>query len=172
MGALVKAARADDYPARIVAVISNRPDAAGLTWAREQGISALALDHRSFSSRADFDHALHAALITAGADFVACAGFMRIMTPWLVAIWRGRMINIHPSLLPAYRGLNTHARALADNATRHGCTVHWVNDGVDEGETIAQTEVPVLPGDTADKLAGRVLVAEHALYPQALAMVV
>jgi phosphoribosylglycinamide formyltransferase 1 len=170
MRALVEAARAEDYPARIVAVISNRADAEGLVFAASEGIPTAVVDHRAFADRLGFDRALNRELMGLGAEFVACAGFMRIMTPWLAAQWQGRMINIHPSLLPAYQGLNTHARALADGAKHHGCTVHWVSAGVDEGETIAQAEVPVLPGDTPESLAARVLQEEHRLYSKALAM--
>ncbi len=165
---LIDACAADDYPARIVAVISNRPDAYGLERAREAGITAIAIDHKAYNSREDFEAALDAALREAGAEFVCLAGFMRILTPGFVNAWSGRMINIHPSLLPKFKGVDTHARAIEAGETEHGCTVHWVTPGMDEGPTIAQARVPVLPGDTPETLAARVLVEEHRLYPEAL----
>ena len=169
MMALVDSARAPGFPAKIVVVISNRPDAAGLDFARVNGIEAVTLDHKAFPSRETFEKALDEILRARNIDLVACAGFMRVMTPWLTSRWRGRMINIHPSVLPAYKGLHTHERVLADGAKTHGCTVHYVTAELDDGEIIAQVEVPVLPGDTADSLAARVLVEEHRLYPGALA---
>jgi phosphoribosylglycinamide formyltransferase 1 len=169
MMALVEAARAPDYPAEIALVVSNRPEAAGLDFARANGIEAIALDHMAFADREAFDRALDQTLRSRNIALVACAGFMRIMTPWLVARWEGGMINIHPALLPAYKGLRTHERAIADGAKTHGCTVHYVSAGVDEGEIVAQAPVPVLPGDTAETLAARVLAEEHKLYPAALA---
>ncbi len=171
MMALVEAARAPDFPAEIVAVLSNRPEAAGLAWAREQGIATVAIDHKAFAGREPFEQALHAALVDVGAELVCCAGFMRLMTPGFVELWRDRMINIHPSLLPAYKGLDTHERALADGVRVTGCTVHVVRPEMDAGPIIAQAAVPVLSGDTADALSARVLRAEHALYPHALRLV-
>ena len=170
MRALVEAARAPDYPARICCVVSNRPEAEGLAFAANEGIPTAVIDHRAYSSRLDFERALNQELRALGAEFVACAGFMRVFSSWFTDVWAGRMINIHPALLPAYRGLHTHERALADGAKQHGCTVHWVTAGVDEGGIIAKTAVPVLEGDTPETLAQRVLAAEHTLYPQALAM--
>lgn len=171
MMALVEAARAADYPAEIVAVISNRPDAAGLAWAAAQGLRTRAIDHKAFPSREAFDEALHAALIDVGAELVACAGFMRIMTSGLLARWDGRMLNIHPSLLPSYRGLHTHERALADGVRIAGCTVHFVVPEMDAGPIVAQCAVAVVEGDTADTLATRILAVEHQIYPYALSLV-
>ncbi|AZU03376.1 phosphoribosylglycinamide formyltransferase 1 [Glycocaulis alkaliphilus] len=165
---LIDACMGEDYPARIVAVISNRPDAYGLERAREAGIAAIAIDHKAFDSRMNFEAALDAALREAGAEFVCLAGFMRILTEGFVNAWEGRMINIHPSLLPKFKGVDTHARAIEAGESEHGCTVHWVTPGMDEGPVIAQARVPVLPGDTPETLAARVLVEEHRLYPEAL----
>ncbi len=171
MMALVEAARADDYPAEVVSVISNRPEAAGVEWARAQGIATRVIDHKSFESRPAFESALHAALEESGAELVACAGFMRIMTENFVARWDGRMINIHPSLLPAFKGLDTHARAIAAGARIAGCSVHYVTPDLDSGPIIAQGAVPVLADDTPETLAARVLNVEHRIYPAALALV-
>jgi len=171
MAALIDASRDPAYPAEIVAVISNRPDAKGLERAREAKIAAEAIDHKAFSSREDFEAALEARLEAHVVDLVALAGFMRLMTPSFVERWRGAMINIHPALLPAFKGLATHERALEAGVRIHGCTVHYVTPGMDEGPIIAQAAVPVLPGDTAERLAARVLEAEHRLYPAALARV-
>ncbi len=171
MQALIRAAQDPNYPAEIAIVISNRPDAKGLDFARKQGIATEVIDHRSFRSREEFDRALDAALSRHRVELVALAGFMRIMTRGFVDAWRDRMINIHPSLLPAYKGSHTHERALADGAIRHGCTVHFVRRDVDTGPIIAQARVPVLEGDTPETLAQRVLDAEHKIYPRALALV-
>ena len=171
MAALIEAARSPDYPAEIVLVISNRPEAAGLAHAAEAGIATSIVDQKAFTGRAAFEAALDAALAEAHIEFVCLAGFMRVLSPAFVARWRDRLINIHPSLLPAFPGLDTHARALAAGVRFHGCTVHFVREGVDDGPVIAQAEVPVLPGDTPDSLAARVLAAEHRLYPEALALV-
>ncbi|MCC5981229.1 MAG: phosphoribosylglycinamide formyltransferase [Oceanicaulis sp.] len=167
---LIDACAAEDYPARIVAVISNRPDAYGLERAKEAGIPAIAIDHKAYHTREDFEAALDAALREAGAEFVCLAGFMRILTEGFVNQWEGRMINIHPSLLPKFKGVDTHKRAIEAGESEHGCTVHWVTPGMDEGPVIAQARVPVLAGDTPETLAARVLVEEHRLYPQALKM--
>jgi len=169
MQALIKAAQDPIYPAEITVVISNRPDAPGLDFAKVQGIATEIVDHKSHASREAFDKALDAVLQRHHVELVACAGFMRIMTQDFVDQWRDRMINIHPSLLPAYKGLHTHERALADGAMRHGCTVHFVRNDVDSGPIIAQASVPVLKKDTAETLAARVLDAEHKIYPRALA---
>ena len=167
---LIAAAQAQGYPAEIVLVLSNTPDAPGLDLARAAGIAAEAVDHRPFKGdRGAHEAALDARLRSAGVELVALAGYMRVLTPGFVQAWSGRMINIHPSLLPHFPGLHTHARALEAGHTRAGCTVHWVSEGVDEGEPIGQAEVPVLPGDDADTLAARVLEAEHRLYPHCLA---
>ncbi|WP_210188787.1 phosphoribosylglycinamide formyltransferase [Hyphomicrobium sp. CS1BSMeth3] len=171
MMALVEAARAPDYPAEIVCVVSNRPGAAGLAWAREQGLAAHAVDHKAYATREAFEDALHAVLMAEGVELIACAGFMRLMTAGFVARWAGRMINIHPSLLPLYPGLNTHARALADGVRIVGCTVHHVVAEMDAGPIIAQGAVPVIDGDTPAALADRILSVEHVIYPQALALV-
>lgn len=168
MQALVDAARADDYPAVIALVATNRPDAAGLAWAAENGISTLAIDHTSFPDRAAFDAHLNAELVDANIDIVALAGFMRILTPGFVAQWQGRMINVHPSLLPLFPGLNTHQRAIEAGVKIAGCTVHFVTAEMDVGPIIAQAAVPVAPDDTPDKLATRVLKAEHRIYPASL----
>lgn len=172
MAALIAAAKAPDYPAEIALVLSNVPDAGGLAVAATEGIATATVDHRAFSrDREAFERAMQAVLEAQRIDIVCLAGFMRILTPWFVGQWEGRMINIHPALLPAYKGLDTHARALADGATEHGATVHFVTPGMDEGETILQEAVPVLPGDTAESLARRVLEVEHRIYPAALRMI-
>jgi phosphoribosylglycinamide formyltransferase 1 len=170
MMALAQAARDDAYPAQIAVVISNRPDAAGIVWAREQGLAAVVVDHKAFPSRTAFEAAMHEVLLAHGAEVVACCGFMRLMTPDFVDAWRDRMINIHPALLPAYKGLHTHERALADGVRIAGCTVHVVRLEMDAGPIIAQAAVPVVAGDTAETLGARVLAAEHVLYPHALAL--
>lgn len=172
MAALIEAAKAPDYPAEIVLVMSNVPDAGGLAIAAANGIATATIDHKAFNrDREAFEKAMQAELERHRVDIVCLAGFMRILTPWFVAQWEGRMINIHPALLPAYKGLDTHARALADGATEHGATVHFVTPGMDEGETILQEAVPVLPGDTPETLGKRVLEVEHRIYPQALRMI-
>jgi phosphoribosylglycinamide formyltransferase-1 len=171
MEALIRAAQDPLYPAEIVVVISNRPDAKGLDVARAQGIETEVIDHTSYGSGEEFDRALDAALRRHHVGLVALAGFMRLITAGFVDKWRDRMINIHPSLLPAYKGLHTHERVLADGAKRHGATVHFVRHDVDSGPIIAQARVPVLAGDTPEKLARRVLDAEHKIYPRALALV-
>jgi phosphoribosylglycinamide formyltransferase-1 len=171
MMALVEAARAADYPAEIVSIISSRPDAPGLAWARAQGLAAQAIDHKAYSSREAFDDAVHAALTEAGAELVALAGFMRIQSAAFVERWAGRQLNIHPSLLPLFKGLNPHKQALDSGVRISGCTVHFVTAEMDSGPIIAQAAVPVLDGDTAESLSARILEAEHKLYPQALALV-
>jgi phosphoribosylglycinamide formyltransferase 1 len=168
MKALVEAGKAPDYPAEVVFVLSNVPDAAGLDYAKEEGIATAVVDHRQHGTRESFDAYVHAELLKNDLQLVCCAGFMRIMTPVLLRPWEGRMLNIHPSLLPLYKGLHTHARALADGATEHGASVHFVMDELDGGEVIAQAKVPVLPGDTPETLAARVLAVEHPLYVEAL----
>ena len=171
MRALVEAAYAPDYPADIICVASNIADAGGLDYARAQGIATIVVPHKQFANREAFDAALNAELQKHNLDFICCAGFMRIMTPVLITPWAGRMLNIHPSLLPLYKGLHTHERALAERAKVHGASVHFVSEELDGGEVIAQTEVPVLPGDTPETLAARVLGIEHPLYVKALALV-
>lgn len=171
MQALVEASRAPDYPAEIALVLSNRADAAGLDWAAAAGIATVAIDHKSFADRATFDARIDAELEAAGVEIVALAGFMRILTGPFTAKWQGRMINIHPSLLPLFPGLNTHARAIAAGMKLAGCTVHFVTAEMDVGPIISQAAVPVLPTDTEETLAARTLLAEHKIYPQALAWV-
>ncbi|MDP4022236.1 phosphoribosylglycinamide formyltransferase [Methylobacterium sp. NEAU 140] len=171
MTSLIAAARDPAYPAEIALVLSNRPDAAGLARAAEAGIPARAIDHRRYPDRAAFDAALDAALREAGIDLVCLAGFMRILTPGFVEAWAGRMINIHPSLLPLFKGTHTHAQALAAGVRLHGCTVHFVVPELDSGPIVAQAAVPVHEGDDPDSLAARIIVQEHRLYPAALALV-
>ena len=171
MAALIEGARSPQYPAEVVLVISNRPDAAGLSRAAEAGIPSAIVDHTAFGDRSAFEAALDAQLVKARVDIVCFAGFMRILSGNFVARWRGRLINIHPSLLPAFPGLSTHASALLAGAQEHGCSVHFVTTEVDRGPIIAQAVVPVLAGDDPDTLAARVLAAEHQLYPKALAAV-
>ena len=171
MMALVEAAKEKSFPAEIVCVVANRPEAPGLKFAADNGIATKVIDHKLFASREAFDTALHDYLVSQRVELIACAGFMRIMTADLIAKWQGRMLNIHPSLLPAYKGLHTHERALADGATTHGCTVHFVSAELDSGEIILQAEVSVLNGDTPETLAARVLKEEHRVYPQALALI-
>lgn len=170
MVTLVEAMQSGRIAADPVIVTSNNPRAAGLARARALGVEARAIDHRTFGGdRAAFDAMLQRELERAGCDIVACAGFMRIMTEAFVAQWAGRMVNIHPSLLPLFKGLDTHARALEAGVAIHGCTVHEVSPELDSGAILGQAAVPVRPGDTPETLAARVLVQEHLLYPQVLA---
>jgi phosphoribosylglycinamide formyltransferase-1 len=171
MAALIDAARQPDYPAEIALVLSNKADAGGLVTARDAGIATAVVSHRDYTSREDFDAALNARLEKNGIELVCLAGFMRVLTPVFVDHWAGRAINIHPSLLPALPGLHTHERALEMGLKEHGCTVHFVELGVDSGPIIAQARVPVIEGDTPDTLSARVLEAEHRLYPAALAKI-
>lgn len=165
-------ASANGAPFAVSLVVSNVPDAPGLQRAAAAGIPHMTVDHRPFGKdRPAFEAALDQELRAHGVELVALAGFMRVLTPWFVGRWRGRLINIHPSLLPSFKGLDTHARALAAGVKVHGCTVHFVSDGVDEGQIIGQAAVPVRPDDTPDTLAERVLAAEHTLYPVCLALV-
>jgi phosphoribosylglycinamide formyltransferase-1 len=170
MMALVEAARAAEYPAEIVCVVANTADAKGLEFAAANGIATRVIDHKAFPSREAFEKALDAYLRSMNVEAMALAGFMRVLTAGFIAGWDGRMINIHPSLLPAYKGLHTHERAIADGAKVHGCSVHLVTPELDGGPVLLQAEVPVLPEDTADVLAARVLTEEHRIYPQALAL--
>jgi phosphoribosylglycinamide formyltransferase 1 len=171
MQSLVEASRAADYPAEIVLVASNRPEAPGIAWAKAQGVRTAVVDHKYYPSRAAFEGALQAVLDEHGVELVALAGFMRLMTSAFVEHWRDRMINIHPSLLPSFKGLHTHERALEAGVKIAGCTVHFVRPEMDEGPIIAQAAVPVLPEDTPDTLAARVLAIEHRVYPAALRLV-
>lgn len=166
--ALMDAFGAADAPARIVCVIANKAAAPGLDRPRREGVPTLVIRQADQPDRAAFDATLDRVLREHDVELVCLAGFMRVLGSAFVDRWQGRLINIHPSLLPAFKGLDTHVRALAEGATEHGCTVHWVTAGVDEGPVIAQAPVPVLPGDTADLLAARVLEQEHRLYPQAV----
>ncbi len=170
MAALIDAAAGSGFPAEIALVLSNRPDAPGLAHAAACGVAARCIDHRRFGrDRAAHEREIAAALDAAGVEIVCLAGWMRLLTPFLVDRYAGRMLNVHPSLLPAFSGLDTHARALAAGVRLHGCTVHLVTEGMDQGPILAQAAVPVLPGDTAGTLAARVLVQEHILYPAVLA---
>ncbi len=170
MAALMAAATAADYPAEVVCVLSNQADAAGLATARAAGIAAEAVLPRAHAGRDAFDAALAARVEAHGCELVALAGYMRVLGPAFLEKFAGRTLNIHPSLLPAFPGLDTHGRALAAGVRIHGCTVHFVDAGLDTGPIIAQAAVPVLAGDDEAALAGRVLAAEHKLYPAALAM--
>ena len=168
MDALISAAAEPGYPAEIALVLSNRPEAPGLARAAASGIATACVDHRRFGGRAAHDAAVDAALRAHGAELACLAGYMRLLTPGFVAAWRGWMLNIHPSLLPAFPGLDTHRRALEVGVKLHGCTVHLVTEEMDSGPILAQAAVPVLPGDTEEGLAARVLAQEHRIYPFAL----
>jgi phosphoribosylglycinamide formyltransferase-1 len=173
MAAIVRAAEREQWGrrhgAQVAAVISNRADAGGLAFAREQGIAAEVVDHKSFASREAFDEALAAVIDGYAPALVVLAGFMRILTPAFVARYEGRMLNIHPSLLPAFPGLHTHQRAIAEGCRFAGATVHQVTAELDHGPILEQAVVPILPGDTAETLAARVLTQEHIIYPRAIA---
>jgi phosphoribosylglycinamide formyltransferase-1 len=171
MRALIERARDPSYPAEIVLVVSNRPDAAGLAFAKENNIACAVADHKIYAGREEFERSMQVLLELHRIELICLAGFMRMLTPWFIGQWQGRLLNIHPALLPAYRGLKTHERALADGAKIHGCTVHFVVAAMDEGPIIAQAAVAVLDSDTPDTLASRVLTEEHAIYPAALALV-
>ena len=171
MAALIEAAKATDYPAEIALVLSNVETAAGLEIARAAGIATKIISHKGFASREEFDAAVDAALAAARIELVCLAGFMRIQSEGFVRKWEGRMLNIHPSLLPAFKGTKVHEQAIAAGVRISGCTVHFVVPELDSGPIIAQAAVPVLPGDTPDTLAARVLEEEHKLYPQALKLV-
>ncbi len=169
--ALIDAAQKPDYPAEIVRVISNVPDAGGLARAKAAGIATEVVNHRDYKGREPFEAELTARLKTAGADLICLAGFMRLLTASFVTTWHDRILNIHPSLLPSFPGLDTHARALASGVRFTGCTVHFVRAEMDNGPIIVQAAVPVLSGDDEDRLAARVLEAEHRAYPLALSLV-
>ena len=171
MTALVEAARDPAYPAEIVGVFSNRADAAGLQYAWLAGIPTAVRAHKDFPSREAFDAQIQAVLDGWGAELVCLAGFMRILSHGFAERWTGRMLNVHPSLLPLYKGLHPQQQALDAGATESGCTVHWVIPDLDDGPSILQRRVPVLPGDTPDTLAARILVEEHKAYPEGLALV-
>lgn len=172
MLALIEAAKAPDYPAEIALVVADRPTAPGLARASEAGIASEIVDYNVFGADRDsFERALDARLRAHRIDIVCLAGFMRLLTPWLVMRWSGRMLNIHPALLPDFKGLHTHRRALAAGVKRHGATVHFVVPEMDSGPIVAQDSVPVIAGDTQASLAERVLKVEHRIYPQALRLV-
>jgi phosphoribosylglycinamide formyltransferase 1 len=172
MAALIAAAAKPGYPAAITLVVANKADAGGLAKAKAAGIATAIIESQPFGKdREAFERALDARLRIDQIELICLAGFMRVLTPWFVGRWQGRMLNIHPSLLPAYKGLHTHERALADGAATHGCTVHWVVPDLDAGPVIMQAEVPVLGEDTAKTLAARVLIEEHRIYALALAQV-
>jgi phosphoribosylglycinamide formyltransferase-1 len=169
MGALIEAARAENYPAEITLVVSNRADAPGLAKARAAGVEAIAVNIKDFADKEAFEAAIDRELRKRDIEIICLAGYMRILGAAFVEHWRGRILNIHPSLLPAYKGLGAHERALADGADEHGCSVHLVTSELDDGPVLVQARVPVLPGDDAETLAARVLVEEHRIYPEALA---
>jgi phosphoribosylglycinamide formyltransferase 1 len=171
MAALIEAAKAKDYPAEIALVVSNKPDAGGLVTARAAGIVTEVIDHTAFQDRAAFERALQAALEKHRIDLVCLAGFMRLLTPWLVGHWQNRMLNIHPALLPAFKGLDTHKRALTAGAKLHGASVHFVVPEMDSGPIIVQGAVAVRADDTEETLAARVIKVEHKIYPLALKLV-
>jgi phosphoribosylglycinamide formyltransferase 1 len=171
MRSLIEAAKSPEFPAEIVIVLANRPEAEGLGYAKDNGIATAAVDHKIYAGREDFERSMQVLLELHRVDLICLAGFMRLLTPAFVRNWEGRLINIHPALLPAYRGLHTHKQALADGVKIHGCTVHFVVPAMDEGPIIAQAAVAVLDTDTPESLARRVLTQEHILYSAALALV-
>jgi phosphoribosylglycinamide formyltransferase-1 len=171
MAALIAAARAPDFPAEIALVLSNKSDAAGLAFARQAGVATAAVDHKIYAGRDEFEGSMQAMLDIHRIELICLAGFMKILSAPFVTRWQGRIINIHPSLLPAFRGLDTHARAIAAGVKTHGCTVHFVEPELDAGPIIAQASVPVRDDDTPESLGERVLAEEHKLYPAALALV-
>ena len=171
MCALIEAARHPSYPAEIALVIANRPEAGGLAFAKAAGIAAAVVDHKIYAGREEFERSMQALLEIHRIELVCMAGFLRMVTPWFIGQWAGRLLNIHPALLPAFRGLHTHERALADGVKIHGCTVHFVVPAMDEGPILAQAAVPVLDSDTPESLGRRVLAQEHVIYPAALARV-
>lgn len=168
MQALVDACFAGDVNAEPVLVLSNNIAAEGLKWANERGLAIAAIDHRAYDDRASFEKDVTETLETHEIEFIALAGFMRVLTEEFTEAWTGRMVNIHPSLLPKYKGLHTHKRALEAGDSEHGASVHWVSSGVDEGEVIEQVKLDIQPGDTEASLAERLLPLEHQLYPRAL----
>ena len=168
MNALIEAARTPGYAAEIAFVLADNPDAGGLAIARAEGIDARAVDRKAHATRAAFEAGLQARLEAARIELICLAGFMRVLSPDFVAAWEGRILNIHPSLLPDLKGLHTHERALAEGRREHGCTVHFVSAELDAGPILLQARVPVLPGDTPESLAARVLTEEHTIYSQAL----
>ncbi|HEV7290216.1 phosphoribosylglycinamide formyltransferase [Sphingomonas sp.] len=168
MQALVEGSRSADWPYSVALVASDKPEAAGLAWAAEQGITTFAQSPKGMA-KADYEAAMDTALRNAGVEAIALAGYMRLLSDDFVARWRGRIVNIHPSLLPLYKGLDTHARAIEAGDSHGGCSVHVVTEELDGGEVLGQARVPILPGDTSDALAERVLAEEHKLYPRIVA---
>ena len=168
MEAVVRAAQAESWPARIAAVISNKPDAGGLAFAQSRGIPTAVVSNKEFATRAEFDAKLQEVIDTFQPDLVVLAGFMRILTAPFVEHYAGRMLNIHPSLLPLFPGLHTHQQALDAGMSEHGATVHFVTAELDHGPSVLQAKIPVLPGDTPDLLAARLLAEEHKIYPRAV----
>jgi phosphoribosylglycinamide formyltransferase-1 len=168
MVSLLDAMASDEAPAEPALVLSNKGAARGLALAEARGVPTAVVDHKAYPNRQSFEIEIHARLLSAKVEVVCLAGFMRVLSPWLVTKWSGRMLNIHPSLLPSFPGLDTHARALAAGVKLHGATVHLVSEAVDDGPILGQAAVPVLPGDDEDLLAARVLAVEHALYPLCL----
>lgn len=171
LNALILACRDPSFPAEICLVLSSRPGAEGLEYAREADLPAVTVDHKAYPDRRSFEEAMQKEIVKSGAELVVLAGFMRVLTSDFVQKWPGRMINIHPSLLPDYKGLHTHARALADGKKEAGCTVHYVVPEMDSGPIIVQRRVAIRPGDTAETLAARVLEQEHLAYPEAVRIV-
>ena len=171
MRALIERARSPSFPAEIVLVVSNLPEAAGLIFAKENNIACAVVDHKIYPGREEFERSMQVLLELHRIELICLAGFMRMLTPWFIGQWQGRILNIHPALLPAYRGLKTHERALADGVKIHGCTVHFVVPAMDAGPIIAQAAVAVLDSDTPESLAARVLAEEHTIYPAALACI-
>lgn len=168
MAALVKAAQAPDCPYQVVLVASDKPEASGLAWAREQGVATFAQSPKGMP-KTEYEAKIDAALREAGTEYIALAGYMRLLSDDFVARWRGRIVNIHPSLLPKYKGLDTHSRAIEAGDSHGGASVHIVTEELDGGEVLGRAEVPILPDDTSESLAERVLKAEHRLYPQVVA---
>ena len=171
MAALAKAAATPDFPAQINLVISNIPEAEGLQKAADMGIPVAALDHTHFKNRRKFDEEMHKHLLANNIELLCCAGYMRILSPWFVSQWPNKILNIHPSLLPKYKGLNTHQRALDAGDKEHGCTVHFVNEALDDGQIIKQESIDIRADDTAESLENRVLELEHPLYIKSLHMI-
>jgi len=168
MVSLVKAAQETDYPAEIKLVICNRPNAGGLAKAKALGVEPFCIDHKNFKTRKAFEQVMDKTLQDHSIELICNAGFMRILSPWFVRRWLGRQLNIHPSLLPKFKGLHTHERAIEAGETEHGCTIHYVDEGTDTGEIIAQAKVRISPEDTSETLAAKVLQQEHILYPAIL----
>ncbi|MEN9018318.1 MAG: phosphoribosylglycinamide formyltransferase [Hellea sp.] len=171
MLAILKAAQDNEYPAVVEVVISNRPLAKGLEKAEDLGIKTLILDHKAYKSKSEFEKDLDEILKNLRIQLICCAGFMRILSPWFVNRWKGKLLNIHPSLLPKYKGLNTHKRAINSGDIIHGCSVHFINSELDSGKVILQKRIKILEDDTPQTLSERLLVKELEAYPQALKMV-